>query len=354
MFENVTVSTTTGSMYAVGMIYISVSTVGLIGNALCFFTLLVNRLWKNPTYCFIMHQCIADILCLTGIGVYVGLVEIFDQMPKIHRPMSMCLQIGWYSSGAFSIALASTRLFALKYKNQYQKVFSKSHVTYLTSAVWVIYCALSLSWSFRRISIDGVFREIYTFGVNVVDILSQTWFYFNFVNDFLVSNVVLVVNLTTAFHLKRLKNQSQSLQQIQSRKLDVKLYVQCTMTTTFLVIICYIYSAVTFIGYTLTAVEFFFFHLCWLLYHTVCPYVYLTTNSDLRSMLILMIKERKAQAQANRPCVTLLGVPWRIRGCRHAKIETSKPKRTFELVKNGQSPNQKFADARMRSSESLT
>uniref|UniRef100_A0A915IY17 Taste receptor type 2 n=1 Tax=Romanomermis culicivorax TaxID=13658 RepID=A0A915IY17_ROMCU len=268
--------------YIIGGLYLLMSGAGFVGNGICCATLIIKKLHqKNSAYFFMANQCVADILCLLGVGMYVGLVLIFGQMPNIHRIMSMCFQVGWWTSGYFSIGLATTRLFSLKYNEQYlQETYFFAVVT------WLCPFFLSFTFALHPTPINGVFRDKFTTGIFVTDTMSRILFCFNFLHDFVVSNAILVINTLTGLFVRKVSVQvASSLQHTQTRSLEIKLFAQCLTTTSILMVICYIYCVVYFVGYTLDVIEFFIFHFGWILYHSICPFVYLMTNGELRNLV---------------------------------------------------------------------
>uniref|UniRef100_A0A915HHY0 G-protein coupled receptors family 1 profile domain-containing protein n=1 Tax=Romanomermis culicivorax TaxID=13658 RepID=A0A915HHY0_ROMCU len=286
----------THSHLIIGIIYILISLFGILGNLVCFVTIYTQRnIRDNPTYFFIANQCLSDVLCLLAIGIYVGVVEFWPRLSdysNLHRLMSCCLITGWYSSGYFSLILAVTRLYALKYRHLYLEVFSQNRQLWLASFVWLFMILLMLIFETGD-QVDDVFRDLYTLGILKSTFRGLVVFCFNFLHDLVVSNSVLIINLVTGIFVRSsLKKTPTTVLRRRTRtnQLELKLYFQCTITTSFLIIICYVYLSVFFVDYeNLSNILFLIFHICWLLYHAVCPYVYLFTNGDLKNMMVKVL-----------------------------------------------------------------
>uniref|UniRef100_A0A915JDV3 7TM GPCR serpentine receptor class x (Srx) domain-containing protein n=1 Tax=Romanomermis culicivorax TaxID=13658 RepID=A0A915JDV3_ROMCU len=111
--------------------------------------------------------------------------------------------------------------------------------------------------------------------------------YYNFIHDSFVSLAVLLTNCLSVFHVVKTHDHFRISETIENKRLEIKLFVQCLCTTTFLMVICSIYALIFFMGWTreIDGRLFVVFHLSWIFYHTCCPLVYLFTNEKLRLLM---------------------------------------------------------------------
>lgn len=272
---------------AVGVAYIITGTVGLIANITCAILIAKNKELRNASYFYMINLCIADAILLLPIAIYLGIVVILNNnsCDYCERVFNLFLQISWYPGGCFFVLVSLTRFIMLKYSHLNKKIFTKRFMVVSISLPWLCFGALSSMNLFYSKTIGMTFPFLYTWGLNTDHTYGEFMAWYNLSHDMLCSFINCCFNVGSILWIRNSRKQIQSMDTTNSRKREIKLFIQCFITSMFYVTVCVMYAIVFKVAQIMAPYHFMICHSLWILNHCVSPFIYFAFNPKLRETL---------------------------------------------------------------------
>lgn len=284
-----------------GSIYISISIFGIIENILTAILIATDTELRSPTYYYMVNLCLADVVELLAIGLYQGLILIDSQIAigSISTPpILMFLRgVGVFECAIFMLAICLNRFLTLKKAQVEEPRTDTKRLLAKILAIWLIFPV-----AFGALLFSGTVPLIFDYNHFVwaydsSKTVGRVAVYAFPAYAVLSMAAVAVLNAVSLYFVRKVRKKIQSFSSELNVKAEIKLFIQCAVTTSITFFVVIVYCTILAFQNRLPAVLTTIAHTSWLISHVHSPMIYCFMNARLRRRLFSVLRCRFKSSQ---------------------------------------------------------
>lgn len=273
---------------AIGTVYTFMGIFGIFENGITAYFMSTDPQMKNPTYVYMVHLAIADLIILIPIALQAGLTTLWPMLarPAAIRIGAWLVAVGWYPGCLFMVLASFSRYVQLAMASRVPEIFSRRNLAVSISLSWVIPSALYTWFIYWQPLVFDYLQERYTWNFHMHVPFARALSHFNITINTVFAITITVFNLKSLRCVHNLRRQVQSFETSSNLKREIKLFAQCAITGA-------IYAGAIVYFYVVSALEdrlvwywFLITHVLWASNHIQNPIIYFVLNTRLRQRVL--------------------------------------------------------------------
>lgn len=279
----------------VGSIYIVMGIFGIAENGLAAVLIATDREMRNPTYIYMVNVCLSDVVTLTSIAIYSGVVLIYPSAvtPTLTKLSSYVTATSWCFACQFIVLMTFSRYVQLKWAHKMHYYFSRRNLIITVLVPWLLPVSC-FSWLFGY---DWMpFRFFPELGAWQFDDCRDLGRFLSYLFMALTAAIAFTVNflnIRTLLHVHRIRKQVHTIETNANAAREIKLFVQCAITGTSFTVAVVAHFVISALKAHVNTAAFVVSHCMWILNALQYPLTYFALNSLLRERFLAIFCGKK-------------------------------------------------------------
>lgn len=277
----------------IGVGYIIIGVIGVYINSMAAVLIAIDKELRHVTYTYMVQLCVCDILVLTFASIYTGFALIFRSLldDTVNAICGYMTSIGWYGSSYATVLIALSRCVQLVWSHKIDVFFPKRLVLISIVALYVCPALFYIYNLPNRPLVFYVSTVTYSWMFNTKDVYGNALSIVNITSNLICAALVTGLNIRSLHWVRKTRQQIQSLENVENRKREVRLFIQCAITGTlftFAVMVFFVVSTLGLGGHNV--IMFVLTHVGWMMIHLENPLIYFAINGRLRRRFLRLFR----------------------------------------------------------------